>query len=450
MIEQHAEIDRELVREILDLVDGGRLDELSARLKGLHAADVAHLLESLPAPDRRVVFDRIDPDRHGEILAEVSEEVQPSLVREMDQEELVQAVEAMDVDDAADLVGDLPEEVAKDVLDAMDEQDRRRIEHAMSYAEDTAGGLMEPVPLTLRPDITVGQVLRYARRRGLPKRTDKLFVVDRDGILRGSLRLSVLVSAREDEKVEAIMGRKPRTIHVDTPEEEVALIFERYDLVSAAVVDDAGRLLGRITVDDVVDIIRDQGEQQILNMAGVSEDEELFGSVFRTSRARSTWLVFNLVAAFFAAWVIGLFQARIQHLVALAVLLPVVASLAGNVGNQALTVVIRGLATGQISRGNRLDLFRKEILVGLTNGLFFAALVGAAVALWFDRPLLGAVIASAILLNLLTAAGLGSVIPLLLKRFGVDPPLAGSVLLTATMDVLGYFVFLGLASLVLF
>ncbi|MGW8322876.1 MAG: magnesium transporter, partial [Thermodesulfobacteriota bacterium] len=231
---------------------------------------------------------------------------------------------------------------------------------------------------------------------------------------------------------------------------EVARLFERYDLISAAVVDTNGKLLGRITIDDVVDIIRDEGEQHMMNMAGLSEDEDLFGPVTKTSRDRSLWLIFNLVAAFFASWVIGLFEARIEKLVALAVLLPVVASLAGNVGNQALTVVIRGLATGQISSGNRGDLFRKELMVGLTNGLMFAVLVGGVVFMWFNNWLLGFVIALAVALNLLTAAGLGSTIPLILKRFGVDPPLAGSVLLTATMDMLGYFVFLGLASIILF
>jgi len=440
----------EILVEILGALDQKKHEAVSEKLKQLHEADIALILESLPADDRSIVFDLVPAEMHGAILAEVSDGVRPSLVEELEPEELRQAVESMDMDDLADFVGELPDRVARDLLDTMDAQDRARLEEALSYEEETAGGLMEPVTVTLRPHLTVATVLRYARRRGLPDRTDKLFVVDEEGILKGSLRLSYLVSSSENATVESIMSNTPRTILVSTPQDEVARLFERYDLISAAVVDAKGKLLGRITIDDVVDIIRDEGEQQMMNMAGLSEDEDLFGPVAQTSRNRSLWLVFNLVAAFIASWVIGLFEARIEKLVALAVLLPVVASLAGNVGNQALTVVIRGLATGQISPGNRGDLFRKELLVGLTNGLMFATLVGAVVFVWFDNWLLGLVIALAVAVNLLTAAGLGSIIPLVLKRFGVDPPVAGGVLLTATMDMLGYFVFLGLASVILF
>jgi len=440
----------EVLVEILGLLDQKNLEAVSSKLKGLHEADIALILESLPADDRTAVFELVPSAMHGAVLAEVSDAVRPSLVEELEPEELRQAAESMDMDDLADLVGELPKDVAKDLLDTMDAQDRARLEQALAYKEETAGGLMEPVTVTLRPDLTVATVLRYARRRGLPERVDKLFVVDDEGILKGSLRLSYLVSSAENATVESIMSNTPRTILVDTPQDEVARLFERYDLISAAVVDGNGKLLGRITIDDVVDIIRDEGEQHMMNMAGLSEDEDLFGPVAKTSRNRSVWLIFNLVAAFIASSVIGLFQDRIQKLVALAVLLPVVASLAGNVGNQALTVVIRGLATGQISSGNRGDLFRKEILVGFNNGLVFALIVGVIVFMWFHNWLLGVVIALAVAANLLTAAGLGSIIPLVLKRFGVDPPLAGSVLLTATMDMLGYFVFLGLASIILF
>lgn len=449
MDEFRTEIDRELLNEVLELVDGERHEDLSERLKTLHAADLAHLLESLPVKDRRIVFDLIEPEMHGPILAEVSEGVLPFLVREMEPEELVQAAEAMDVDDAADLVGDLPEDVAKDLLDAMDLQDRLRIEQALSYEEETAGGLMEPVPVTLRPDLTVAQVLRYARRRGLPKRTDKLFVVDRKGKLVGSLRLSFLVSSRETDTVESIMASSPRTIHVNTPEDEVAMLFERYDMVSAAVVDDEGRLLGRITVDDVVDVIRDRGEQQMMNLAGVSEEEDLFAPVGTTARGRSIWLGLNMVTAFLAAWVVGLFQATIKEVVALAVLMPIVAGMGGNAGIQTLTVVIRALALGQISSANKLDLLRKELLVGLLNGLLFAFVVGGAAVLWFKNWMLGAVIALAMCINMLNAALFGGLIPLMLKRLGVDPPLAGSVFLTTVTDVVGFFVFLGLASLIM-
>lgn len=444
-----TELNGDILEHVLDAVDRGDLTGLAEKLKTLHAADIAHVLESLPPEDRAVVFDLIETERHGPVLAEVSEGVRLWLVKEMDRSELRQAAETMEVDDAADLVGELPERVAKDLLDAMSEQERTRIEEALSYEEETAGGIMVPVSFTLRSELTVLDVLNDARRQKLPGRTDKLFVVDEDGMLKGSLRLSYLVSSQEDATVGSIMSHKPRTIHVDTPKDEVALLFERYDMISAGVIDDDNRLLGRITVDDVVDIIRDRGEQQMMNLAGVSEEEDLFASVPRTIRSRSLWLGFNLLAAFAASWVIGLFEATIQEFVALAVLMPIVASMGGNAGNQTLTVVIRGLALGQISSANRMDLLRKEVLVGFLNGLLFAAIVAMAAVLWFKSWMLGCVIALAMGINLVTAAFLGGLIPLVLKKFGIDPPLAGSVLVTTATDVVGFFVFLGLAALLI-
>ncbi len=444
-----TELNSNLLEQVLEAIDRGDLSGLTKRLKTLHAADIAHVLESLPPEDRTVVFDLIESERHGPVLAEVSEGVRLGLVKEMDRAELRQATETMEVDDAADLVGELPERVAKDLLDAMSVQERTRIEDALSYEEETAGGIMEPVAFTLHPEVTVLDVLRDARRQGLPGRTDKLFVVDKDGILKGSLRLSYIVSSPEDATVGSIMSHKPRTIHVDTSKDEVAILFERYDMISAAVIDDDNRLLGRITVDDVVDIIRDRGEQQMMNLAGVSEEEDLFAPVARTTRSRSLWLGLNLLAAFSASWVIGLFEATIQEFVALAVLMPIVASMGGNAGNQTLTVVIRGLALGQISSANRMDLLRKEVLVGFLNGLLFAAVVAMAAVLWFKNWMLGVVIALAMGINLVTAALLGGIIPLALKRFGIDPPLAGSVLVTTATDIVGFFVFLWLASLLI-
>ncbi len=444
-----TELNGDILEHVLEAVDKGDLTGLAERLKTLHAADIAHVLESLPPEDRAVVFNLIETEKHGPVLAEVNEGVRLSLVKEMDRAELRQATETMEVDDAADLVGELPEKVAKDLLDAMSVQERTRIEEALSYEEETAGGIMEPVSFTLSSDSTVLDVLRDARRQKLPGRTDKFFVVDENGVLEGSLRLSYLVSSPEDATVGSIMSHKPRTIHVNTPKDEVALLFERYDMISAGVIDDNNRLLGRITVDDVVDIIRDRGEQQMMNLAGVSEEEDLFASVPRTTKSRSLWLGLNLLAAFAASWVIGLFEATIQEFVALAVLMPIVASMGGNAGNQTLTVVIRGLALGQISSANRMDLLRKEVLVGFFNGLLFAAVVAMAAVLWFKSWMLGAVIALAMGINLVTAAFLGGMIPLILKRFGVDPPLAGSVLVTTATDVVGFFVFLGLAALLI-
>jgi magnesium transporter len=356
-------------------------------------------------------------------------------------------MEGMELDDLADIMGDLPEAVNRQVLRSLEQQDRERLRAVLAYPEDTAGGLMNTDTVTVRPDVVLEVVMRYLRARGgLPERTDQLFVVGRNDEYLGSLAIGRLLTQDPQRTVAELMDTSVEAINANLPESEVASIFEDRDLLSAAVVDDRGALVGRITIDDVVDVIRDQADHSMMRMAGLDEDEDMFAPVFKSARRRAVWLGVNLATAFLAAWVVGLFQATLEEVVVLAVLMPIVASMGGIAGSQTLTLVIRGMALGQIARSNARWLIFKEIAVGLLNGFAWALVVALAVLLWFRTWEVGAIIAAALVINLLFAAIAGVGVPLLLKRLRIDPALAGTVILTTVTDVIGFMAFLGLGA----
>jgi magnesium transporter len=446
---RHDKTARQL-RLLSDALDSGRLGPVRRHVNTLTPAEIGNLLESLPPGKREVVWGLVDPEDDGEVLVHVGDEVRESLIADMDQDELVAAVEDLDIDDLADLVEDLPDTVIDEVLKSMDRENRERLEQVLSYEEDTAGRLMNPDVVTVRADTTIDVVVRYLRLRGeLPEHTDHLYVVNRRHQLMGWVALQDLLTNDPGTPVNKLIDEELESIHVDETSEKVAREFSDNDWVSAPVVDDANVLLGRITIDDVVDIIREQAEHQALGAAGLDEDEDLFSPVPRAAKRRAIWLGINLATAFLASWVIGRFEGTLQQIVALAVLMPIVASMGGVAGTQTLTLVVRGLALGQVARGNLRPILRKEVLVGLLNGIVWAVVVGVVAALWFQDPPLGLVIAAAMTINLVVAAFAGVAVPLTLKRMNVDPALAGGVVLTTVTDVVGFLSFLGLATLIL-
>ncbi len=441
-------------KDYLQIVTGllreNDIEQLQQLLEDMHPAEIAHLLESMPPDQRQIIWHYVPSEYEGEILTNLNEEVRAALISQMETEQLVAATESLDTDELADILPDLPDVVIQEVLQSMDEQDRHRLESVLSYPEDTAGGLMNTDPVTVRPNVTLDVVLRYLRRRGeIPETTDNLFVVDRENHYLGLLPLAALLTHDPDELVADVMETEIDPIPADMPAREVANRFEQLNLISAPVVDEHNKLLGRITIDDVVDVIRDEAEHNLMSMAGMSEEEDMFAPVMISARRRAVWLGINLLTALLASWVIGLFESTIQQVVALAVLMPIVASMGGIAGSQTLTLVIRGIALGQISGSNARRLLNKEIAVSILNGLLWAVVLAAIANLWFDNYKLGLVIAAAILLNLLVAALAGDMIPLLLRRIGADPALGGSVVLTTITDVIGFFSFLGLATLFL-
>ncbi len=441
---------QERLAQVVELLEEERWEELERVLAEMHPAEIATLLESLPIDQREAVWARVPDEEEGEILLNVNDEVRSGLIREMDREELVAAAEGMDTDDLADILPDLPEAVISELLQSMSEQDRQRLETVLVYPDDTAGGLMNLDTVTIRPHVSLDVVLRYLRFRGeLPEPTDSLFVVNREDKYLGRVRLAQLVTSDPSLTVAEILDRELDPIPADTPASEVARLFEDHDLVSAPVVDEQGKLLGRITIDDVVDLIREQADHDIMARSGLDEEDDMFAPVLHSSKRRAVWLGVNLVTAFLASWVIGLFDETIEKVVALAVLMPIVASMGGIAGTQTLTLVIRGLALGQVSPSNAWRLMRKEVLVALVNGLLWAVVVAIVAIAWFQSVPLGVVIGMAIVVNLLVAAVAGALIPLALQRLGADPALAGGVVLTTVTDVVGFLAFLGLATLLL-
>jgi len=440
----------ERVRELLAGEPAASAEVLRAAIEDLHPADIAALLAGTPPEQRFALWDQVEPHLKGEVLLEVADGVREDLVERMDSQQLVAAASELDTDDVADLLPDLPEEVVTQVLLAMDRQDRERLEELRQYPEDTAGGLMDSDVITVRKNITVEVVLRYLRRRGdLPDYTNRLYVVDRNNRLIGTLRISQVVSNDPGRRVADLMDTEPVKFTAMTKDSEVAEAFERYNLVTAPVVDEANHLVGRITIDDVVDVIREQADHSVLAPAGLSEEEDIFAPVAESARNRALWLGVNLLTAVIASWVIGQFEATIGKLVALAVLMPIVASMGGNAGTQTLTLVIRGLATGTVNTANARRVLRKELLVGGLNGLLWALVVAAIAATWYHDLSLGLVIAVAMIINLVFAALAGVLLPVALRRLGVDPALASGVALTTVTDVIGFLAFLGLATLFL-
>ncbi len=431
-------------------LESGTLKQARGIISALHPAEIAHLLESLPPSQRRIVWEMVDHDDHGEVLLHVGDEVRAGLIEAMDHEALLSATEGLDVDDLADLLQDLPDAVTRQALAGMDQQYRQRLEAVLSYGEDTAGGLMNTDTVTVRANVTLDVVLRYLRMKGnIPVLIDSLIVVNRYDRYLGILPLSAVVTRDPNLTVAEVMEYGVEGIPAHTPASQVAKLFEDRDLVSAPVVDEHGRLLGRITIDDVVDVIREQAEHSVMSMAGLPEEEDIFAPVIPSVRRRAVWLGVNLVAAFLAASVVGQFQATIEKVVALAVLMPIVASMGGIAGNQILALVVRGLALGQLSRRNARFLMSKELAVGALNGMIFAVLVGTVAVAWFRDLRIGGLIATAMIINLLCAASAGVGIPLALRKLGIDPALAATVVVTTVTDVMGFFAFLGLATLVL-
>jgi magnesium transporter len=419
-------------------------------VNSLHPAEIASLIESLPPAKREIVWEFVDPELEGDVLIELNEEVRAELIGGMDADELIAATEGMEVDDLADLIGDLPETLNERVLHSMDAQDRERLSAVLAFEQDSAGGLMNLDAVTIRPDVTVETVLRYLRMRAeLPERTDRLFVVNRHDKYLGGLDITRLLTEDPDSTVGEVMDSAVEGISPETSAREVAKLFEDRDLVSAAVVSADGRLLGRITIDDVVDVIREEADHSVLSMAGLDEDEDMFAGVVRSARRRAVWLGVNLATAFLAANVVGLFEATIEKVVALAVLMPIVASMGGIAGSQTLVLIIRGLAVGQVEQANARWLLIREISVGMLNGLFVAGVVGVAAGLWFHDWKIGVIICAALMINLLAAAITGVSVPLVLKRLGIDPALAGGVVLTTFTDCIGFASLLGLGALFL-
>ncbi len=435
-----------------NLVHRQHLNELKAILDRLHPADVAYILEALPRDDRMTVWECVRAERDGEILLEVSDAVRETLIASMDREELVEAVETLETDEIAALADDLPADVVEEVKQGLTNEERAQLRAAMSYPEDSVGARMDFDLVSIRDDVTLEVVLRYLRRfDALPDHTDQVFVVDRDDVLKGALPLDRLLVNEPDTKVADVMKADILTLSPLDDIDEAAQAFERYDLVSAPVVDANGRLIGRLTVDEVVDVIREQSEERDLANAGLREEEDLFSSVWNSAKNRWLWLAINMGTAFFASRVISAFEGTIERVVALAALMPIVAGIAGNSGNQTLTLLVRSIALGQVTGANARRLVLKEIAVAVANGVVWGGVAAVLVFfLYFDSPYalrLGAVMLLAMILNMLVGALVGLAVPLALRALGRDPAIGGSVLLTFSTDSGGFFIFLGLATL---
>jgi magnesium transporter len=440
----------EMVELALRDLAEGNIEQLRDALTELHPAELAALLEGMPPEQRRAAWELVPEELRGEALAYVHDEARATLIGAMDHTELVVAAEQMEEQDLAEVLDELPVDLTESILAALDEDHRQRVEAVLSYPEGTAGRLMSTDVISVRSDVTLAVVLRWLRRhQQLPPHTDALMVLADEGRYVGKLDVADVVTGDPDLLVQSVMQPEAETVRAGAAVREVAALFERRDLISVAVLDDDDRLLGRITVDDVVDIIREEADRTLLARAGLEEEADLFAPVLQSAKRRAVWLGINLVTVFVAAWVIGLFEEALDKIVALAVLMPVVASMGGIAGSQTLTLTIRGLALNQIAQSNVRWLTRKEVTVGILNGIAWALVVAVVAYLWFQNTGIAAIIAAAMVLNLLAAALSGIAIPLLLHRMGIDPALSGAVILTTVTDVVGFLSFLGLASLFL-
>ncbi|MBP05771.1 MAG: magnesium transporter [Chloroflexi bacterium] len=424
-------------------------DEAKTQIKEVHPAEIARLLEAIQPKDRSILWPDIDILIQGEILKEVNEDVQSQLIGEMTVDDLVKATEKLDSDDLADLVPNLPESAVHSLLLTLDFKHREHLNKILSYPEDSAGGLMNTDFITVRPDVTIRAVIRYLRLlKEMPVDTDQVFVVDRNFNYLGSLLITTILTEEPGQTIQNLINSEhSKPISAETDETEVALLFEERNLISAPVIDEKNQLVGRITIDDVVDVIRDQAEHSVMSMVGLDEDEDVFAPILLSSRRRSVWLGVNLITAFIAVYFIGLFEATLQQKIALAILMPVVASMGGIAGTQTLIIVTRGIATGRVSAANIRLLINKEVAVSLLNGFIWSIVIGLITFYWFSDLLLCFIIALAIIVNLVVAAFSGAFLPLMLTRLKIDPALAGGVILTTITDVIGFVAFLGLAAL---
>ncbi|MBF9001698.1 MULTISPECIES: magnesium transporter [Vibrio] len=435
------------LHEITQALDNGRFVHVRRQLQDMEPEDIAVLLEASPRKAREVLWQLTDPEDYGEILDELAEDVKDALVSKMAPEKLAEATEGMDTDDVAYVLRSLPDDLSREVLAQMDTADRLRVETALSYPEDTAGGLMNTDVITIRGDVDVDVVLRYLRMRGeLPEATDALYVVDNENKLIGHLSLTTLLTTQPDTPVSEVMDDADEAIKVDTKDSDVASLFERRNWVSAPVVDEHQILVGRITIDDVVDVIREDAEHSMMSMAGLDDDEDTFAPVFQSARKRSIWLGANVLAALAAASVSNMFEGTLQAMASVAVLMTIVPSMGGVAGNQTVALVIRGLALGHIGQSNKRELLLKEAAIGLLNGVLWAVLIGLIIVIWKGEVELGIIISVAMLTNLFVAGIAGVVIPMVLKKINIDPALAGGMALTTVTDVVGLSAFLGLAT----
>ena len=438
------------LQEITEALENGRFVHVRRQLQDMEPEDIAHLLEASPRKARDVLWQLTDPEDYGEILEELNEDVKDALVSKMAPEMLIEATEGMHSDDLAYVLRSLPDDVSREVLAQMDAAERQRVETAMSYPEDTAGGLMNTDVITIRGDVDVDVVLRYLRMKGqLPYATDSLYVIDEERKLIGYLPLATLITTQPDIQVSEVMEDADEAIKVDAKDSDVASLFERRNWVSAPVVDEHQHLVGRITIDDVVDVIREDAEHSMMSMAGMNDDEDTFAPVLKSTRKRSIWLGANVLAALTAASVSNMCEATLEQMAAIAVLMTIVPSMGGVAGNQTVALVIRGLALGHIGDSNKRELLLKEAAIGFFNGILWALIIGAIVVLWKGEWLLGGIISAAMMANLFIAGVAGVTIPILLKKMNIDPALAGGMALTTVTDVVGLSVFLGLATLLI-
>ncbi|GGK80813.1 magnesium transporter [Amphritea balenae] len=429
-------------------LEEGAFKQISHTLNNtLRPSEVAHLIEKSPPKERHLLWSLIHQDLEAEVLQDLGDDVQAEILSRMNTSEVLAITESLETDDLADVMQQLPETVMRELLRSMDHQDRERLEKVLSYPEDTAGGLMNTDAITIRPDITIEAALRYLRRHDeLPEMTDSLFVVSRKDSYVGTLPLTRMLVSDPNSTVREMMATDTPPIAAEMADDKVAQLFEQEDLVSAPVVDENNKILGRITIDDVVDVIREDADHSLMSMAGLDEDEDTFAPILKTTRRRAVWLGINLITAFIASAVIGVFEDTIEKVVALAVLMPIVASMGGIAGSQVLTLMIRGQALGHVERSNAGWLLNREIIVGVLNGLLWAIVVAVIAVLWFQDTTIGIIIGCAIVINLFAAALAGTLLPIILKAWGIDPALAGSVLLTTITDVVGFLAFLGLAT----
>ncbi|GAA6172414.1 magnesium transporter [Colwellia sp. KU-HH00111] len=438
------------LHQVNEALESGMFVYVRKLLQDMSAYDLALFLESSPAKSRPVLWQLIDAEYHGDVLEELNEEVRKGILQGIEPEKLAAVAEGMDVDDLAEVLRTLPDSAYRKVLKSMDSQDRSRVEAALSYGEDTAGGIMNTDTITLRPEVSVDVVLRYLRLKGqLPEATDSFYVVDRNNRFIGAVSLAAIITANPQVIISNLINAEIEAVQADLDEHEVAQLFEKHDWFSAPVIDSGGHLLGRITIDDVIDIIREDAEHSMMSMAGLGDEADTFAPVIQSTKQRSLWLGVNLITALLAVAVTSMFEGIFQQLAILAVLNSLVPSMGGVAGNQTLTLVIRGMALGHVGDRNASALLNKEVAIGFLNGLIWALLIATVVSVWKQDLMLGAVIAFAMLMNM-TAAGLAGVaIPLLLKRLDIDPALAGSVIITTVTDVVGIFAFLGTATLFL-
>jgi len=437
------------LQNLMTALEASEHDEAKQQIKELHPGEIALLLEAIQPKDRSILWPGIEISIQGEILKEVNEDVQSQLIDEMTVDSLVKATEKLDTDDLADIVPNMPESAVHSLLLTLDFKHRERLNKVLSYPENSAGGLMNTDFITVRPDVSIRAVIRYLRLlKEMPVDTDQVFVVDRNFNYLGSLLITSLLTEEPKQMVETLINNDfSKPINADTDESEVALLFEQRNLISAPVIDENNQLVGRITIDDVVDVILDQAEHSVMSMAGLDEDEDVFAPIFQSTKRRSIWLGVNLITVFIAVYFIGLFEATLQQKIALAILMPVVASMGGIAGTQTLIIVTRGIATGKVTTANIKALVNKEVAVSGLNGIIWSIVIGLITYYWFSDLLLSLIIALAIITNLVVAAFSGAFLPLILSKLKIDPALAGGVILTTITDVIGFVAFLGLAAL---